>query len=393
MNNDRILLSETLDRIADAVDDIRETVNSIDTPIEDVATAVQELGSLKKVSSVEDLEALEAKEGDFCIVSNGNEDIVDWDEDTLSNVLIFPKVVDLEEPLSNEGDYSNTIEMVFPENDGGYTVEIIFSDDRFGAGCDIEIRNARAEGGVGVINTRYYASDRLHFIREAIEIEGASSSTIYPSNSDDIVLARAGYLCGVYPDSHYEAYVGKFIKTKSRVNWTEDTLSKIIFIAKGTASYASYEPNLIYVPGGVSFFDQRYEIYGAPEASISTSLDKVSFDGFGGTYEFFSLDANHEYWQPFLDCATANNAFVNTDGEAFEIHAAEINGDSGSSASSGSESENVENDIPTTPTYQSELNYFIETYTKQSGDLYQYINNSWIKLAGESWPSGLWYQL
>lgn len=112
MNNDRILLSETLDRIGNAVSDIRTVVNMNDASIEDVADAVEELAGTYKVASIEEMGQLEGcKEGDLCIVTNENYSYIPYSANVLTRELIFPKsfTAELEEEFSdvNFSIYSN----------------------------------------------------------------------------------------------------------------------------------------------------------------------------------------------------------------------------------------------------------------------------------------------
>lgn len=112
MNNDRILLSETLDRIDNAISDIRTIVNMDNASIEDVADAVEELAGTYKVASIEEMGQLEGcKEGDLCIVTNENYSYIPYSPNILTRKLIFPKsfTAELEEEFSdvNFAVYSN----------------------------------------------------------------------------------------------------------------------------------------------------------------------------------------------------------------------------------------------------------------------------------------------
>lgn len=94
MNNDRILLSETLDRIGDAVNDIRETVGSINTPIEDVADAVAEqAGNYIVYNNEEAMLGSTPKNNAVGYCDPANLQWKSWDINTVSNILVFPNTV------------------------------------------------------------------------------------------------------------------------------------------------------------------------------------------------------------------------------------------------------------------------------------------------------------
>ena len=99
MNDDRILLSETIERIGDAVDDIRTAVDMQSTgTIEDVADAVETLASNEynayKVGTVLDMgrfNASKLNDGDICTVMDTNHSYLPYRANVLTRALTFPK--------------------------------------------------------------------------------------------------------------------------------------------------------------------------------------------------------------------------------------------------------------------------------------------------------------
>lgn len=98
MDNDRILLSETIERIGTAVDDIREAVGSVGTTIEEVAEEVKaKVGSYYVVDSELDMYELEnVKEGAVCYCHPGDLKWRNWDDSSIwSCILAFPEKVSI----------------------------------------------------------------------------------------------------------------------------------------------------------------------------------------------------------------------------------------------------------------------------------------------------------
>ena len=107
MNDDRILLSETIERIGDAVDDIRTAVDMQSTgTIEDVADAVEALAdndyNAYKVDTLTEMGAISTsklKEGDICTVMDEDYTYIPYRANVLTRVLTFPKTfIASEEP-------------------------------------------------------------------------------------------------------------------------------------------------------------------------------------------------------------------------------------------------------------------------------------------------------
>lgn len=99
MNDDRILLSETIERIGDAVSDIRTVVDMQSTgTIEDVADAVEALAdndyNAYKVDTLTEMGAISTsklKEGDICTVMDEDYTYIPYRANVLTRVLTFPK--------------------------------------------------------------------------------------------------------------------------------------------------------------------------------------------------------------------------------------------------------------------------------------------------------------
>lgn len=98
MDNDRILLSETIERIGDAVDDIRTAVDMADNPIEEVASAVEVLAGNEynsyKVDTVLDMGRInpsKLNDGDMCTVMGNSHSYLPYRADAFTRALIFPK--------------------------------------------------------------------------------------------------------------------------------------------------------------------------------------------------------------------------------------------------------------------------------------------------------------
>ena len=86
-------LSSNLTKIKNATDVIRTAVSMPDDDISDVATAVSSLGDKNafSVSSIAEMKALTATEGDICTVRDLA--YVGWDLNTVSSILYFPQEV------------------------------------------------------------------------------------------------------------------------------------------------------------------------------------------------------------------------------------------------------------------------------------------------------------
>lgn len=224
MNDERILLSETLDRIGDAVNDIRQTVGSIDTPIEDVAAAVANLGSLHRCETKEQMRQLSANEGDLCLICDDNlgQDIIPWDDVNInSNIMIFPEEVVLDEPVVGSGEWSiistDNIEMENSEihiyENGFYLMVNVPGETTVDA---IELR-VQYDGNDG----QHYSlnKENSYYVFDNEQHPLTNNSAIYPYTL--WVVANAS--------SKSMDVLGKFIQTKVMQPWDISTTSTLAF--------------------------------------------------------------------------------------------------------------------------------------------------------------------
>ena len=97
-------LSVKLDRIEKAVDRIRVKVKKPTEAIEEVATAVEEMGAgtgeqdIYKVASVEERDTIQAKENDMCVIYGAKE--FNYEGSQTSNILLLPGTIVVENPIT-----------------------------------------------------------------------------------------------------------------------------------------------------------------------------------------------------------------------------------------------------------------------------------------------------
>ena len=97
------MLSEELNRINNSVIRIRNKLNVNTAPIEEVARAVEEYKGetdIYKVSTVEEMNELQAKEGDVCLVHTIDEFYYEGSTQT-SNTLVFPETIVLDTAVAS----------------------------------------------------------------------------------------------------------------------------------------------------------------------------------------------------------------------------------------------------------------------------------------------------
>lgn len=266
MNDDRILLSETIERIGDAVDDIRQAVNSTDTTIEEVAAAVgNQVGKYYVVNNKYALRSLtNVKEGAVCYCTPADLQWRSWTMDTQSNILAFPEYVRF--------DYATRIPA------SGYTWTA-FIDEGTSVGTDELISEIRLYGSSS-LNTCYFT----------FEIKRAGSSQEDIQKLTVTYEGNADFSTGVYT---LERKGFTFIKSSNgAVSYNIDANDTIIYDApikleKGDSAQTEEQSSLIgnFIKTLVEIPDiemggsDRTEIYKCFVMDNSFDINAVTFDG------------------------------------------------------------------------------------------------------------------
>ena len=345
MEDERILLSETLDRIGDAVNDIRQTVGSINTPIEDVAAAVANLGSLHRCETIEQMEQLSANEGDLCLLCDGDlgQDIIPWDDVNInSNIMIFPDEVVLDEIILDGGEW----EIISTDN-------VILEDgviDIYEDGFYLRI-NAPGETTVDVseLCVHYHGNDGQHYSLDKENSYYVCWNEHYPLTNNSVIFPYSLWIVASASSKSMDV-LGKFIQTKTMQPWdvtTESTLAFFNFsgghteeVPSGGGSAYLYDAeghqmafvDIVYGPGDVATMtiaDNSGEIkYVGEVGSTFLGIDWVLDSG--TLYHNNSIlcespihlepQSSIEYLQPFFDITstfkpTNFSLYIYTDGD------------------------------------------------------------------------------